>query len=123
MLIKDLIANIAALKRRSTWDKGVQKYAIEILESYADLNATDLVPERESLEKALLLGAKDWQQYSEGANSLVYTGDIVERLYTPSERLRLRKDWEYDTTFLKVQARALFQAFCLIKIVFNRLEK
>lgn len=123
MLIKDLIANIATLKRRSTWDKGVQKYAIELLESYADLNATDLVPERENLEKALLSGAANWQQYSEGGCALIYTSDITERLYTPSERRRFRKDWECNIEFLKVQAEALDQAFCLIEIVLNRLEK
>lgn len=123
MLIKDLIASIAALKRRSTWDKGVQKYAVEILESYADLNVTSLVPEREDLEKALLNGATDWYQYSEGGCALIYTADIVERLYTPSERRRFHKDWEYNIEFLKVQAEALDQAFCLIVSVLNRLDK
>lgn len=123
MLIKDLIANIASLKRRSTWDKGVQQYAIEILESYADLNATDLVPEHENLEKALLNGATDWVQYSEGGCALIYTNDIAERLYTPSERRRFRKDWEYNIEFLKVQAEALDQAFCLIVSALNHSDK
>ena len=62
----------------------------------------------------MLNGAKDWNQYSWGALSLIYDCDIAERLSAPSElkktrggerRPNSREEW------LDVQARALQQAF------------
>ena len=61
--------------------RAICKYALEILSYYQnghkkddgfDINHTNV--------KELLSGAKDWQQYSRGGCSLIYTGDIEERI-------------------------------------------
>lgn len=111
-------------KDRSAWDRGVTEYALELLEGLQeaiddgyfwpeDLEAPKL------LDRALLNGAGDWDEYSWGGCSLIYGGDIAERLCCPSElrktrngkrRPNAREEW------LDTQERALFQAS-------NRLKK
>lgn len=103
---------------QSAWDNGVKVYALELLESLeegindgyidpADLESPAL------LKKALLNGAADWAQYSWGGCSLIYDGDIAERLCTPSE-YKHKRGGELPPnsreTWLDVQARALYQA-------------
>lgn len=71
----------------SAWSRGVHTYAVELIESIdysADLSNETL------LRKALLNGAGDWQQYSEGGCALVYDADIAERVCSPSELKRVR---------------------------------
>lgn len=113
--ITEIIAAIEATNPRSAWNKGVKLYALEILEclpynvEYGSI---------ESLKADALNGAQDWREYSWGGCSLIYNQDIAERLCTPSElkktrngerRPNSREDW------LDVQARALYQAFALIR--------
>lgn len=106
----ELYANV-----HSAWGRGVLEYARELIESLPDdweySNAN-------LLEKELLNGAQDWKAYSWGGCSLIYNKDICERTATPSEQKRThngqrkpnsREDW------LDCQARALFQAFILIR--------
>ena len=78
------------------------------------------------MKAQLLNGASDWSQYSWGGCSLIYDGDIAERLCTPSElkktrngerRPNSREDW------LDVQARALYQASNSITRHANRIAK
>lgn len=103
---------------RSAWDNGVKVYALELLESLEEgINGGYIDPEDLGspalLKKALLNGAADWQQYSGGGCSLIYDGDIAERLCTPSEYKRKRGgDLQPNSreTWLDVQARALHQA-------------
>lgn len=110
--------SIEAKTERSAWGKGVTVYAIELLDSieeavnggwfdYEDLGSDNLV------NKCMLNGATDWKEFSWGGSSLIYDGDIAERLCNPSElkktkngtrRPNAREEW------LDVQARALFQA-------------
>ena len=110
MLVKDLYKTIEALQYRSAWDKGVNEYALELVD-LLDENADFTGAFEDRAE--LLNGAKDWNQYSWGGCSLICDCDIAERLCTPSElkrckggenRLNSREEW------LDVQARALFQA-------------
>ena len=100
---------------RSAWDRGVHTYAIELVESLD--SAADLSNE-ELLRKALLNGAGDWQQYSEGGCALVYDADIAERLCSPSELKRVRggeRQPNARENWLECQARALSQASALVR--------
>ena len=111
----DTIRNaITTRKTRSAWDKGVNLYALELLDNLRDLPASD---SRQEIQKALLNGASDWREYSYGGCSLIYDGDIAARLCSPSEFRRTRGgEWRLNRreSWLGVQARALFQACRLI---------
>lgn len=106
--IKEIRNELEARNDRSAWGRGVNVYALEILENVEN------EPENKSdLKAALLNGARDWAQYSWGGCSLVYDSDIAQRLCPPSElkkkrggerRPNSREEW------LDVQARALYQA-------------
>jgi len=101
-----------ATKAASAWKRGVKDYALELVESAE----VELTPE--NVKAILLNGAKDWSNYSYGGCSSIYDTDIAERLCTPSELKRKKGgDLQPNTreTWLDVQARALFQAFNLIK--------
>ena len=73
----ELQQKLATVKTRGAWDKAVQVYAEELLDSLPD-NVD--YGSRESLKADLLNGAKDWSQYSYGGSSLIYDGDIAERV-------------------------------------------
>ena len=102
-------------KDRSAWDKGVTMYALELVEELrerAEYEGRNPEPGKECREW-MLNGAQDWNQYSWGGCSLIYDGDIAERLCCPSElkkthngerRPNSREEW------LDTQARALYQA-------------
>lgn len=105
-------------KARSAWERGVREYAGELLEDLDEairggwFEAEDLAAP-ELVRKALLNGAADWSMFSWGGSSLIYDGDIAERLCCPSElkktrngerRPNAREEW------LDTQARALGQA-------------
>ena len=112
--IDTIRATINTRKARSAWDKGVTLYALELLDNLRDLPAAD---NRQEIKKALLNGTSDWREYSWGGCSLIYNGDIAERLCSPSELKRCRGgEWRPNRReeWLDVQARALFQACRLI---------
>ena len=114
---------VEARTERSAWSKGVTAYALELVEDLeeaidggyfdpSDLEAPNLV------ERALLNGASDWSQYSWGGSSLIYDGDIAERLCCPSELKKTRNGERRPNSreeWLDVQARALFQACNRVK--------
>ena len=83
--IKQLREAIEATPARSAWDKAVKLYALELIEELPDDQEFYGSP---ADKKELLNGADDWQQYSEGGCSLIYDGDIAERLCSPSEYRR-----------------------------------
>ena len=100
-----IIKGLMGLKTRSKWERGVIEYALELLENIGE--------NEEITENRLLNGAENWSEFSWGGCSLIYNGDICERLATPSEqkktrmgelRPNAREEW------LDTQARALFQA-------------
>ncbi|MBR2554343.1 MAG: hypothetical protein IKE94_05715, partial [Aeriscardovia sp.] len=93
--IKKAAAYLNRYRHTSAWDKGVNLYAYEFLENLDeaiadgyffadDLNAPALV------NRALLNGAENWNEYSYGGCALIYDGDIAERLCTPSELKKTR---------------------------------
>ena len=109
-------------KDRSAWDRGVTAYAVDMLQQIAEyykdgyISADDLAT-RASAEAVALNGARGWSEYSWGGCSLIYNGDIAERLCTPSELKKTnhgekkpnsREEW------LDTQARALYQASRII---------
>lgn len=118
----ELLQKVESVKVRSAWSKGVKMYAIELLD---DADANRECPEFTSLSElrdAILNGAKDWKQYSEGGCSLIYNTDIAERLCNPSELKRTKNglnDPNSRENWVQVQARALFQAWEMIKRVYN----
>ena len=129
--IEKLYQSIENEKQRSAWDRGVNEYALEMVEQlgeqirdgyFDELDLSDL----KKVRTALLNGAENWRQYSWGGCSLIYDSDIAERLCCPSElkktcngerRPNSREEW------LDVQARALFQAANRICRHIRTLEK
>lgn len=116
---------LEARKDRSAWSKGVTVYALELVEQLAEaaeggyIDADDLTAPR-MLRKALLNGADDWSAYSWGGCSLIYNGDIAERLCCPSELKRTRNGERRPNSreeWLDVQARALSQAEARVRRV------
>ena len=127
-----LIKSIGATKPRSAWQNGVKEYALQLLGEFVkynkDIKMSDKVPEPRVLEKKLLHGASDWSEYSNNGEPLVYNIDIAERLCSPSELKKVmsakyglrnpnsRENW------IDCQARALYQAFELIKRTYYALR-
>lgn len=122
MMISELIKKVDDHKAVSAWDKGVKIYAYELLEELANEEPEYNYTGSPEDKAKLLNGAGDWKQYSYGGCSLIYNGDIAERLSTPSE-LKRKKGGELepssDELWIDVQARALRHAYSLI----NRLAK
>ena len=93
--IEKLYQSIESEKQRSAWDKGVTQYALEMVEQLGEqinggyFEELDLT-ESKKVRAALLNGAADWSQYSWGGCSLIYDGDIAERLCCPSELKKTR---------------------------------
>ena len=116
MTKQDLLSALGSLKPgRSAWSRAVRLYAVELVESLDD--SADLSSEA-LLHKALLNGADDWRQYSEGGCALVYDTDIAERLCSPSELRRTRNGERNPNgreNWLECQARALRQASALVR--------
>lgn len=116
--IEKLYQSIESEKQRSAWDKGVTKYALELVEQLSEqinggyFEELDLT-ESKKVRAALLNGAADWSQYSWGGSALIYNSDIAERLCCPSELKKTRNGERRPNSreeWLDTQARALFQA-------------
>lgn len=129
--IEKLYQSIESEKQRSAWDKGVTKYALELVEQLGEqinggyFEELDLT-ESKKVRAALLNGAADWSQYSWGGCSLIYDSDIAERLCNPSELKKTRNGERRPNSreeWLDTQARALFQAANRICRHIRTLEK
>lgn len=105
---QQLIATISARTARSAWDKAKNAYALELLDdAEGGFTSADL-----------LNGAWTWKEFSEGGCSLIYDGDIAERVCSPSELKRTRGGERAPNsleTWLDCQARCLSQAANLIQ--------
>ena len=108
-------AELNARHDRSTWDKAVTLYALDLLDDVQEgTNNMERFPiDGAELERWALNGASCWEQYSNGGCSLCYDADIAARVCTPSE-LKRKHGGAYEPnsreTWLDVQARALYQA-------------
>ena len=108
-----------SLNARSAWDRGVAKYALDIISELKDRGITEITPASPLFRKQCLNGAESWRQYSDGGCSLICDFEIVERLATDREkreykagrleRPNARESW------LDCQVRALGQAFALLR--------
>lgn len=119
IIIEELRNKLNAKKTRGAWSAGVKEYALMLLDDFTDLDPVyDSIYD---LYNALLNGAKDWHQYAAGGGGLVYDEAIIKTLCTPAQIKRLRyKEGGYrqpghSQTWIDVEARALFQAWELIK--------
>jgi hypothetical protein len=118
----ELIKAIENNKTRSAWDKAVNEYAIELLEQLD--NDYDFVGSPAD-KKALLNGADSWSQFSYGGCSLIYNGDIAERVCSPSEYKRSKEGERNPNSreeWLDVQTRALTQAASRIIRLAKKME-
>lgn len=110
-----VVAYLEARKDRNAWSKGVTVYALELAEELKERAAyEERLPEvGKECKEWLLNGAQDWEQYSWGGCSLIYDGQIAERLCSPSELKKTRNGERKPNAreeWLDTQARALFQA-------------
>lgn len=105
---------LEASKERSAWGRGVQAYAVELVDSLQGrASYEDRAPSPEEVREWLLNGARSWSEYSWGGSALIYDGDIAARLCCPSELKRTRNGERRPNSreeWLDVQARALYQA-------------
>ena len=114
-IYEKMTAELEAQKDRSAWSRGVKAYAMELVEELrgrAAYEGRNPEPGKECREW-MLNGAQDWNQYSWGGSSLIYDGDIAERLCTPSELKKTRHGERRPNSreeWLDTQARALTQA-------------
>lgn len=113
-------------KNESAWNRGVRRYAVELIEKLPDRyyfaceNASEVEQTLKELRKILLNGANTWLEYSENGCAYIYDYDIAKSLCSPLEFISsnegAKKPNKYET-WLDVQGRALFQAWFLIKNV------
>ena len=104
---------------RSAWNRGVAKYALDIISDLKERGINEVTPESPLFLKQCLNGAESWNQYSNGGSSLICDFEIVERLATDSEKRRYKAGRmerpNSRESWLDCQARALGQAFRLLK--------
>lgn len=116
--VKNIQKDIENTKARSAWGKGVKAYAVELCEELLSAVTAEYVDiddlcNRRLFEKAMLNGAQDWRQYSEGGCSLIWNYDIANRLCNNTELKRTKygaKEPNRSESWIDVQSRALFQA-------------
>lgn len=138
MTIQQLRDAVANEKQRSTYDRGVQGYALEMLDAvicgeYHDQMTKD--SPAKTLTAALLLNhvggchmfigmfrCADARQLcldvSWGGNFEIYDEDIARRLCPPSVLKRTKngkKTWRKDYPWLDAQAEALHRALMMIQ--------
>ena len=122
----DLLKRVENVKVRSAWNNGVKTYAVELLDDAASNRECEEFASLQELKEAILNGASDWKQYSEGGCSLIYNYDIAERLCSPSELKKTKNGTNNPNNrenWIQCQARALFQAWELIKRTYNEMNK
>lgn len=123
-----ITAELGARKDRSAWGRGVNAYALELVEELkerAEYEGRNPEPGKECREW-MLNGAQDWEQYSWGGSALIYNSDIAERLCCPSELKKTRNGERRPNSreeWLDTQARALSQACNRVSHLYSRIVK
>lgn len=116
--MRELICNrIKSYRCRSAWARGVCMYALDLAKEF-DFDSIGSKP----LRDIMLNGARNWREYSYGFQSLIYDGDIAERLLAPSV-LKLKDHGRLPPNskenWFDVQARALEQACGLVMMAIH----
>lgn len=127
-IIAKIAAELETRKDRSAWNKGVTLYAWDLLDEIQECTDYERKePENaDELKEYALNGADSWEQYSWGGSSLIYNGDIAERLCSPSELKKTRNGERRPNSreeWLDTQARALFQAYNRIRKIFHGVKE
>lgn len=105
------------MQANGEWENGVKKYANLLLDELVQRSDLDnALACSESLEKALLSGAMDWEQYSAGGLALAYDDDIADML---GAAVSNQPDW-IQVDWIHVQAQALQEAADLILNIYQR---
>ncbi|MEE6208260.1 MAG: hypothetical protein VZR95_09430 [Alphaproteobacteria bacterium] len=118
--LKDVYNIIDNKKTRGAWNNGVKVYALYLLEGVI-IEEDDPVYTVPGLKDRLLNGAKNWQHYAAGGGGFVYDYEIASTLCTPAQLKRYTykegglKDPNKYETWIDVEARALLQAWQLIR--------
>lgn len=119
---------VEEIPNTSAWKRGVKEYADELLDNLEErAQSYERLPKNEKeLKEWLLNGAMDWEDYSYGGCSLIYDGQIAERLCTPSELKK--KDGgrivpKRGETWFDEQSKALCYEYLRIKDKFRLLGK
>ena len=117
---------VEEIPNTSAWKRGVKEYAYELLDNLEEkAQSYERLPKNGmELEEWILNGAISWEDYSYGGCSLIYDGDIAERLCTPSELKKKdggRLAPNSQESWLDVQIRALYQACIMITRKFRLL--
>ena len=117
---------LEARKERSAWGRGVNAYAVDLVDNLQERAAYEGRNPAAGAEcrEWMLNGAQDWNQYSWGGSSLIYDCDIAERLCTPSELKKTRHGERRPNSreeWLDTQARALYQACNRVSRIYSRL--
>lgn len=126
MVKSEILVNYTMKKRISAWNLGVFSYAFDLLDNL-DADCAEALPTSiNDLEELFLNGAGSWNEYSWGGCSLIYDGDIAERLCTSSELRKTRNGERKPNSseeWLDVQVRALYQAFGMILRTVRRIAR
>ena len=125
-LLENIRTELENRTNRSAWGKGVNAYALEIVENLEELEAWNGEPLERITEKQMLNGAENWSAYSWGGCSLICDSDIAKRLCNPSELKKTRNGERKPNSreeWLDTQARALFQASNRIKATAHKITK
>lgn len=115
-------------KDRSAWNRGVTAYALELVEELEERVAYEGRNPEPGAEcrEWMLNGAQGWGEYSWGGSSLIYDGDIAERLCCPSELKKTRNGERRPNSreeWLDTQARALHQAARRVSALYSSIAK
>ena len=127
-IYENIRAALETRKDRSAWDRGVTRYAFDLVEELEELAQYEGRNPAAGAEcrEWMLNGARDWNAYSWGGSSLIYDSDIAERLCTPSELKKTRHGERRPNSrgeWLDTQARALYQACNRVSRIYSRLCK
>jgi len=109
----DIYTAIESMSFRSKWDKGVKRYALELIENAVD--NMDALTWDDIKEGKIWNGADGVKSFSYGGDRLIWDGDIANRLLTASELKKWNAGKWNGPEMIVLQTRALVQAWRLIK--------
>lgn len=124
----ELLQSVENVKVRGAWNKGVKEYAIYLLDYECGNSEKESFDTLGELKQSILNGASDWKQFSYGGLGYVYDESICRALCSPSEYKKLHykeggvKQPNKRETWCDIEARALFQAWELIKKVYDKMN-
>lgn len=134
MLVDEMRKEAENLKTRSAWEKGVQLYVIDLLDTIEEYkeDPKNIEELTNMMKNGADSGAKINKLYndclyaSHAGSYLIYDTDIAERLCNPTELKRTHNGERQPNsreTWLDVQGRAVYQAMIKIRNIYRSLQK